>query len=182
MTFWTCDIVSQLVSSQTLVVMAIVPIWNHQKSFYWKICFSMTFSTSDITSSLFSSQTLVVMAIVPIWNEQKTFYWKICFSMTFWTSDITSSLFSSQTLLFMAIVPIWNEQKLFIEKYVLHDIFNKWHHFLTCFVTNSSSYGHSSNLEITKQFFIEKYVFPWHFEQVTSLPHFFRHKLYYLWP
>ena len=76
--------------------------------------------------------------------------------MTFWTSDITSSLVSSQNLVVMAIVPIWNEQKLFIEKYVLHDIFNKWHQFLTWFVTNSSSYGHSSNLESSKNLFSEK--------------------------
>ena len=148
------------------------------KKLFLKNMFYMTFWTSDITSSLFSSQTLVVMAIVPIWNEQKTFYWKICFSMTFSTSDINSSLDSSQTLVVMAIVPIWNHQKIFLVKNrFFHHIFDKWHHFVITFVTNSRGYGHSSYLEITKQFFIEKYVFPWHFERVTSLRNLFRHKL-----
>ena len=144
-------------------------------------------------------------------------YWKICFSMTFWTSDLGKSLVSSQTLVVMAIVPIWNHQKIFLVKNMFfHDILNKWHHFLTCFVTKSRSYGHSSNLEITKNFLLKnmffhnilnklprkvtcfvtnsrgyghssnlewtknffwKICFTWHFQQVTSLPHLFRHKL-----
>ena len=108
----------------------------------------------------------------------KNFLLKNMFYMTFSTSDITSSLVSLQTLVVMAIVPIWNHQKIFLVKNrFFHHIFDKWHHFVISFVTNSRGYGHSSYLEITKQFFIEKYVFPWHFEQVTSLPHLFRHKI-----
>ena len=90
----------------------------------------------------------------------------------------------SPTRVVMAIVPIWNHQKNFLfQKYVF-----PWHfervtmHLVTSFVTNTRSYGHSSNLEWTKKLFIEKYVISWHFERVTSLRHFFRHKHTWLWP
>ena len=124
----------------------------------------MTFWISHITKSLNSSQTLVVMAIVPIWNHQKNFLFKNMFSMTFWISDMTlrhispcKSLLSSQTLVVMAIVPIWNHQKNFLFKNMLfHDILNVWHHFVTSFVTNTRSYGHSSNLEWIKKTFYLK--------------------------
>ena len=155
MTFWTSELVSSLNSSPTRVVMAIVPIRNEKTTFYWIICYLMTFWKCDITSSLLSSPTRVVMAIVPIWNHQKNFYSKICYLMTFWKCDITSSLLSSPTRVVMAIVPIWNHQKNFLLNNMLfNDILKVWHHFVTSFVTNTRSYGHSSNLESSKKLFI----------------------------
>ena len=86
----------------------------------------------------------------------KNFLLKNMFYMTFSTSDIASSLDSSQTLVVMAIVPIWNHQKIVLVKNrFFHHIFDKWHHFVISFVTNSRGYGHSSNLEITKQFLLK---------------------------
>ena len=154
-----------------------------QKTFYWKICFSMTFSTSDITSSLFSSQTLVVMAIVPIWNHQKIFLVKNRFFhhiLNKWHHFVISFVTNSRG--YGHSSNLESSKNLFSENRFFHHILDKWHHFVISFVTNSRGYGHSYNLEITKQFFIEKYVFPWHFEEVTSLPHLFRLKLAYLWP
>ena len=79
MTFWRSHHAKSLNSTQTRVVMAIVPIRNEKTTFYWIICYLMTFWKCDITSSLLSSPTRVVMAIVPIWNHQKNFLFKNMF-------------------------------------------------------------------------------------------------------
>ena len=172
MSFWTCDIASPLVSSQTPVVMAIVPIWNEQKTFYWKICLSTTFWTTDLATSLDSSPTRVVMAIVPIGNHQKNFLLKNTFFydiLNKWPRKVTCFVTNSRCYGHSSNLESW--KNFLLKNMFFHDILNKWHHFLSCFVTNSRSYRHSSNWESSKNLFSEKYVFLCHFEPVTSLRH-----------